>query len=121
MVAVEFEPHTRPPTQPSFARRHAAGLGCALAGITAVGLTAWLHFSGGHGLGEIPDPRLTVPFLVLTLALGVTSLVRREDSRVLPVAGVALAAGAAVIGITLVVSIIAAATLVIILVMSEML
>ena len=69
---------------------------------------------------RIPDARVTTPFLVAALVAALIALIRREGAYALPVAGVALAGAAMVMGWAVVVGVIAVATAVIILMMQEL-
>jgi hypothetical protein len=67
----------------------------------------------------MPDVRITAPFLVLACAAAVVSLVRRERAHALPIAGVALAAAAMVLGWVIVVGIIALVSALIIVILHQ--
>ncbi len=64
-----------------------------------------------------PDWRLTVPFLVATIAGGAVSFARREGMPVLPLLGVGLATAATVLGFIVVFGIVLAATALVIVIM----
>jgi len=100
-------------------RGHAAGLICATLGLVAVTVASLLYF-GGDDVTRIPDVRVTTPLLVATLIAAITSFARREGVHALPIAGIALAAAAMVLGWAIVVGIIAVVTTAIILVMQEL-
>jgi hypothetical protein len=94
--------------------RHATGLAALVVG--AVGFV--VTFMVQDPLWSSPDHRLTVPFFGLALVLAVVSVARREGTLVLPIAGVALAALAMVLGWFLVMAMIVAVAAIVILIMS---
>ena len=94
--------------------RNATGLAALIVG--AVGFV--VTFMVQDPLWSMPDHRLTVPFFGLALVLGVVSVARRESTLVLPVAGVALAGLAMVLGWFLVMALIVAVAAIVILIMS---
>jgi len=109
-----------PPGAVAWLRAHAVGLaGCAV-GLAAVAVASVLYFGGGGDTPRIPDVRFTAPFLVVTLALAIAAMVRREGVWLLPVSGVALAAIAMVLGWAVVVAVIVAVTALIIAILHHM-
>lgn len=94
--------------------RNATGLAALIVG--AVGFV--VTFMVQDPMWSMPDHRLTVPFFGLALVLAVVSVARRESTLVLPVAGVALAALAMVLGWFLVMAMIIAVAAIVILIMS---
>jgi hypothetical protein len=94
--------------------RNATGLAALIVG--AVGFV--VTFMVQDPLWSMPDHRLTIPFFGLALVLAVVSVARRESTLVLPVAGVALAALAMVLGWFLVMALIVAVAAIVILIMS---
>ena len=94
--------------------RNATGLAALIVG--AVGFV--VTFMVQDPLWSMPDHRLTIPFFGLALVLAVVSVARRESTLVLPVAGVALAALAMVLGWFLVMAMIVAVAAIVILIMS---
>ena len=94
--------------------RNATGLAALIVG--AVGFV--VTFMVQDPMWSMPDHRLTVPFFGLALVLAVVSVARREGTLVLPVAGVALAALAMVLGWFLVMALIVAVAAIVILIMS---
>lgn len=94
--------------------RNATGLAALIVG--AVGFV--VTFMVQDPLWSMPDHRLTIPFFGLALVLAVVSVARREGTLVLPVAGVALAALAMVLGWFLVMALIVAVAAIVILIMS---
>ena len=94
--------------------KNATGLAALVVG--AVGFV--VTFMVQDPLWSMPDHRLTVPFFGLALVLAVVSVARRESTLVLPVAGVALAALAMVLGWFLVMALIVAVAAIVILIMS---
>lgn len=94
--------------------RNATGLAALIVG--AVGFV--VTFMVQDPMWSMPDHRLTVPFFGLALVLAVVSVARREGTLVLPVAGVALAALAMVLGWFLVMAMIIAVAAIVILIMS---
>jgi len=91
-----------------------------LAGLIALGLGA-LGFVvvtlSQDRIWASPDWRITVPFLVATLAAAAASIARREGMWVLPLVGVGLAAAALVLGWVVITGIVIAATVVVILIL----
>ena len=118
---MKLEPATAPPRQPNWVRSHATGLTTFVVGLAALTTTAAVHFGGDGELAKIPDIRLTIPFLVATLTFFVAALVRREGAYALPITGLALAVSACVIGWALVLGVVAAATALAVLLLSEVL
>jgi hypothetical protein len=94
--------------------KNATGLAALIVG--AVGFV--VTFMVQDPLWSMPDHRLTIPFFGLALVLAVVSVARRESTLVLPVAGVALAALAMVLGWFLVMALIVAVAAIVILIMS---
>lgn len=94
--------------------KNATGLAALVVG--AVGFV--VTFMVQDPLWSMPDHRLTIPFFGLALVLAVVSVARRESTLVLPVAGVALAALAMVLGWFLVMALIVAVAAIVILIMS---
>ncbi len=94
--------------------KNATGLAALVVG--AIGFV--VTFMVQDPLWSMPDHRLTVPFFGLALVLAVVSVARRESTLVLPVAGVALAALAMVLGWFLVMALIVAVAAIVILIMS---
>lgn len=117
---MKLQRQANPPSSENWTRRYGLGLACTVIGVFAVGLTMWVHFGDGGAVTETPDLRVTLPLLMLALGTCIGSIVRREKKYVLPILGVGLAAGATVIGWTLVLAVIAAVTVGIILLLSEM-
>ncbi|MEZ4403163.1 MAG: hypothetical protein R3B06_24275 [Kofleriaceae bacterium] len=99
---------------PQWLARHAVGLAALVVG--AVGFVVTFMFQ--EPLWSMPDRRLTVPFFVATLVLAVIAVARREGNLILPLAGLALATLAMVLGWFLVMAIIVGVTAVLILILS---
>lgn len=112
-----------PPLRPSAAAddppavwlaQNAAGLAALVLG----GLGFTIAFIAQDPLWSMPDRRITVPFLVATLIAVVISLSRRERSKILPLAGLAMAACAMVLGWFLVMATIIGVTALLLLIIS---
>jgi hypothetical protein len=97
------------------------GLGIACVALGAISLLAafWMQFGGHREITTPPDPLVTVPLLVLAIAAGVWSFLRREKMRALPIAGVSMAAAAAVLGWIVVVACVGVVALVALLVIAK--
>ncbi len=111
----------RPATTPTYEDPPAVWLGKNWAGLSALVIGAvgfMVAFMIQDPLWSAPDRRLTVPVLVVTLVAAVLSLARREGSKILPVAGLALAACAMVLGWFLVMATIVGITAILILIIS---
>lgn len=92
-----------------------------LAGLIALllgGLGFTVAFIVADPLWSMPDRRVTVPFLVATLIAVVISVARRERSKLLPLAGLAMAACAVVLGWFLVMATILGVTALLLLIIS---
>jgi hypothetical protein len=98
---------TAPPRR-AWLRAHAIGLASFLVGVVAIAVAAWMQFGGSLSVTEVPDARFTVPAMVVAVALGVASLVRREGALPLPIAGIGLGAAALAPGWVIVVAAVAA-------------
>lgn len=109
-------PPMRPEARPGvpWLAAHAAGLLALVLGVVGflvVSLTQETFWAQ-------PDWRLTVPFLVATVAAAAVSFARREKTLALPLLGVGLAACAMVLGWFLIMGIVVGVTALIILVLS---
>lgn len=122
LSAMPLSPETVAPTAGwrGWLAGHAAGVVAAGLGLVALLAAALLAF-GGAEVDRIPDPRVTGPLLGLTLAAAAVALGRREGTYVLPLGGAGCALCAMVLGWAVVVAVIAAATAVIIVILSELL
>lgn len=109
----------RPQGAVDWIRAHLAGLACSTLGVLSVAIAALLCY-GGEEVTRIPDVRVTTPFLVAALVAAIASFVRREGVLALPIAGIALAASAMVLGWAIVVGVIAIVTVTVILIMQEL-
>ena len=105
-------------TQPWYLR-HGYGIGAAALGTIAILVAFWMQFGGERAITKVPDLRATIPLLVVTIGLAVVSFLRRERIRALPVAGVALATSACVLGWLIIVAAVAAAAVVAILIIAK--
>jgi hypothetical protein len=115
--APPLRPHTEGAPGPSanwFAAHLAGLIGLVLGvvGFAVVSLTAEKWWT-------TPDWRLSVPFLVATVAAAVVSIARHERAIALPLLGVGLAAAAVVLGWFLITAIVVAATGIVILILSH--
>jgi hypothetical protein len=95
------------------------GLACVALGGVALVVAIYLQFGSKREITTPPDLRVTVPLLVLALAGGITSLVRREHLRILPVVGIAMALAAVVIGWLIIVAAVAAVAIIAILIIAK--
>jgi hypothetical protein len=103
----------RAPARRWFAQ-HAVGLATLALGVIAfVVVTAQQEQVWAQ-----PDWRITVPFLVATVALGVVSLARREGATYLPLLGIGLAAAATVLGFAIIFGAIVLVTALIVVILS---
>ncbi len=116
---MELSRAAEPPSQPSWARSHAAGLLAFALGLAALVVTALVHLSGDGEITKIPDVRMTIPFLASAIIAVVVAFVRREGAYPLPIAGLALALAAVVLGWALILGAIAIVTVIAILILSE--
>jgi hypothetical protein len=101
-------------------RRHAFGIAAASLGGIAILIAFWIQFGGEREITRVPDLRVTIPFLLVTAGLAVTAFVRRERLRALPIAGLALATSACVLGWLIIVAAVAAAAVIAILIIAKM-
>lgn len=112
-----LRPAGPPPANPrEWLVRHALGLAAVVVGAVSFMIAAIRQ----DELWSTPDHRVTIPLFVLALVLGVISFVRQEPSRLLPLAGVALAGVAVALGWVIVVGAILVATAVIAYIMTEL-
>jgi hypothetical protein len=91
-------PETRAGPSPHWFRDHAMGLlalAIGVAGFIAVATQQQEFWAQ-------PDLRLSVPFLIASIAVGVVSMARREGAIYLPLLGIGLAAAAMVLGFVVV-------------------
>jgi drug/metabolite transporter (DMT)-like permease len=107
---------TRPTTPREWIVRHALGLLAVLIGAVSFAIAAIRQ----DELWSTPDHRVTIPLFVAALVVGVIAFVRQEPSRLLPLAGVALAGIAVALGWVIVVGAILLATAVIAYLMTEL-
>ncbi len=105
---------TAPEPAGQWLAHNAAGLAARVVGAVGFVVSCMVQ----DPMWSMPDHRLTVPFFGLALVLGVVSVARRERALVLPIAGVALAALAMVLGWFLVMAMIVAVAAIVILIMS---
>ena len=113
-----LEPAARAPRR--WPPRYLAGLVCFALGVIAVAVAAALVIRNNALFDELPDWRVTVPLWAGAAVAAAVSRIRREGNYGLAVAGVALASAALALGWVLVLATIAALTLVVIYVMSEL-
>ena len=114
---VKLEPAAAPARR--WPPRYLAGLACLVLGVASVAVAAVLVIRNGTLFDEVPDWRVTVPLWAAAAIAAAVSVLRREGSYGLAVAGVALASAALALGWVLVLAIVAAVTLIIIYIMSE--
>jgi hypothetical protein len=95
------------------------GIGAASIGGIAILVAFFLQFGSERAITKVPDLRITIPMLVVAVALGVMSFVKRERLRALPIAGVALAVSACVLGWLIIVAAVAAAAVIAILIIAK--
>ena len=95
--------------------RQVTGFAACLIALVGLGIAAYLQFGHERRITDFPDVRVTVPFLVATLGLAIASFVRRETAWQLPVVAIAMSAASLAIGWLVVVTIVAGATLLVIL------
>lgn len=107
---------SRPMTPREWLLRHALGLVAVLIGATSFVIAALRQ----DELWSTPDHRVTIPMFVGALVVAIVAFVRQEPSRLLPLAGVALAAIAVALGWVIVVGAILLATAVIAYIMTEL-
>jgi hypothetical protein len=100
-------------------KRDMFGLACVAVGAIGLVIAIYLQFGSKREITTPPDLRVTIPLLVLALAGGITSLVRREHLRILPIVGVAMALASVVIGWLIIVAAVAAVAIVAILIIAK--
>src|SRR5688572_888982 len=106
------KPEARPGPDPNWFKHHALGLVTLLLGVVAFSVVAAVQ----NEFWAQPDWRLTVPFLIVTLATGVVSMARKEGAYYLPLLGIGLSAAAMFLGFFVVFAIVVAVTAVVILI-----
>ena len=112
-----LRPASPPPAEPrEWIVRHALGLVAIVIGAVSFTIAAIRQ----DELWDTPDHRVTVPLFVLALVVAVIAFVRQEPSRLLPLAGVALAGVAVALGWVVVVVAILLATGIIAYLMTEL-
>jgi hypothetical protein len=112
--APKLKPATPGPT-PNWFQHHAIGLITLLIGVTGFVIVA----VNQDQFWDQPDWRMTVPFLVASIAGAVVSIARREGAVAIPLLGVGAAAAAMVLGFVIVFGVVLACTALVILVMSK--
>jgi hypothetical protein len=100
--------------------RHAAGIIAIVVGFVGLVAAYWLQFGPDHAITQVPDLRVTIPFLVVTVASGTVALVRGERMRGLPIAGMAMATAATVLGWFILVAAVAAVAVIAILIAAKL-
>ncbi len=100
--------------------RYGFGIAAAALGGIAILAAYWMQFGTGRAITRVPDMRVTIPLLVLTVCAATASFIRREKIRALPVAGLALAASACVLGWLVIVAAVAAAAVAAILIIAKL-
>jgi hypothetical protein len=109
-----LRPEARPGPDPSWFKHHAVGLVTLLLGVIAFTVVALNQ----DEFWAQPDWRLTVPFLIVTIAAGVVSMARKEGALYLPLLGIGLAGAAMVLGFAIVFGIVVAVTALVIVILS---
>jgi hypothetical protein len=110
-----LKPEARPGPDPNWFKHHAIGLITLVIGVAGFVVVALNQ----QDFWQQPDHRLTVPFLVATVAGAVVSISRKEGAVALPLLGVGAAGAAMVLGFVIVFGIVLAATAIVILIMSH--
>jgi len=100
--------------------RYGFGIAASALGGVAILAAYWMQFGTERAITKVPDMRVTIPLLVLTVCAATASFIRREKIRALPVAGLALAASACVLGWLVIVAAVAAAAVVAILIIAKL-
>lgn len=107
-------PETRATRAEPWFRRHAVGLVTLVLGVVGFIVVA----SQQETFWAQPDWRLSVPFLVATVAAGVVSFARHEGAVYLPLLGIGLAASAMVLGFVVVFGAVLLVTAIVIFILS---
>lgn len=101
---MKLERFASAPQGTEWLRSHLAGVASLVLGVAAPAVTAAVHLGAGRALLSVPDVRVTIPFLVLTVGALAVALGRREGTYLVPLLGVGLAAMAMVLGWALVIA-----------------
>jgi hypothetical protein len=109
-----MKPEVQTGPEASWWKHHAIGLVTLALGVTGFLVVALSQ----PEFWSQPDWRLSLPFLVVTVATGVVSLARREGARYLPLLGIGLAASAMVLGFVVVFGVVVALTALVIFILS---
>lgn len=70
----------------------------AIAGLASLVAAVFMQFGGHREITQPPDPRVTVPLLVLAIAGVAVAFVRKEPHRALAYGGIGMAAAAVALG-----------------------
>jgi hypothetical protein len=90
--------------------RYRFGIAACAPGGIALLVAFWLQFTTKQRITDVPDLRVTLPLLGATALFGILSLAKRERLKVLPVAGMGMAAAGVALGWFIVLGAIAAVT-----------
>jgi hypothetical protein len=101
-------------------RRYGLSVVALTLGVIALLVAFYLQFGRGKAITDVPDLRVTLPLLVVTVAAGVAALLRHERLWALPVAGMACAVGGVVVGWLVLVGAVAAATILVIVIIAKL-
>jgi hypothetical protein len=101
-------------------RRYAFSTAALVLGVIALLVAFYLQFGRGKAITDVPDLRVTLPLLAVTIAVGVAALIRRERLWALPVAGMACAVGGVVVGWLVLVGAVAAVAVLAIVIIAKL-
>jgi hypothetical protein len=97
----------------------AAALVSIVVGAAALIAGFWTQFRGERAITDPSDLRIVLPLAGVALAAGVVSLIRRERDRALAIGGIAMAAAAPLLGWVVLVSVVAVVAVVVMLVVAK--
>lgn len=103
---------------PWYSRAAAGAIAFALGGVALIA-GYWSQFATGRPVPSVGEPAVFVPIFGVTLLVFVVALVRRERPLGLPIAGLAMAIAAPLVGWVVLVAAIAAVALAVALVIAK--
>ena len=112
---MSLKPETKPGPDPDWFKHHVIGLVTLLIGVVGFVIVA----INQKEFWDQPDWRMTLPFLIATIAGAVVSISRREGAIAIPLLGVGAAGAAMVLGFFIIFACVLAGTALAILILSH--